>query len=440
MLVGSTIGSGIFRSPAGIAARLPGPGPLLAVWTTGGLFALCGALTLAEVAGAIPETGGLYVFIRRAWGELPAFLFGWAELAVIRAASLGAIAITFAEYAFRLVGRDPSAPQHVTTVHLVAAAAIAATAACNIRGIRWGAAVQNATTIAKCGGLVFLIGAVFAFRLYHSGGHASGSGPAAHFTPLVPSGSFAAAPFGLALVAVLWAYDGWADLSFVAGEVERPRHNLPRALIGGTLVVIAVYLLANVAYLSVLSIDEIRAARLVAADAAQRVLGTPGATFVAATVMCSAFGTLNGSLLTAPRIFFAMAADGDLWRPVASIHRRWGTPYVAISAAAALGVAFVLLRTFEQLADIFVTAIVPFYALGVGAIFVLRRRQGYAPPFRVPLYPVVPALFIAATIALLANAVLDPVSRWPTLAVFAVVLAGVPVYYSTTKRRHGPIA
>ena len=426
ILIGSTIGSGIFRSPAGIAERLPGPLPLLAVWATGGLFALCGALTLAEVSGALPRTGGLYVFIREGWGRLPAFLFGWAELVIIRAASLGAIATTFAEYCLRVMGFDPAVAPYSDYVHYVAAAAIALTAGFNYVGVRWGALVQNSTTLAKYGGLLFIILLAFALGLPSTGGH---------FTPAAPAGSFAVAPFGLALVSVLWAFDGWADLSFVGGEVNDPRRNLPRALIIGTLAVIAIYMLANLAYLAVLSVDEIAQSRLVAADVAERLVGAPGVGFVAATVMLSTFGTLNGSLFTAPRIFFAMADDGLFFRRVARVHPRFQTPHVAIALAAVLGITFVLLRTFEQLADAFVTAIVPFYALGVASIFVFRRQRDYAPPFRVPGYPVVPGLFVLATIYLLANAVIDPSSRWPTLAVLGTIVAGIPVYYVTVGRR-----
>jgi amino acid transporter len=243
--------------------------------------------------------------------------------------------------------------------------------------------------------------------------------------------------FGLALVSVLWAFDGWADLSFVGGEVRDPRRNLPRALVIGTLLVIAVYLAANLAYLAVLSVEEIRVSRLVAADVAERLIGPNGVYLVAALVMLSTFGTLNGSLLTAPRIFFAMADDGLFFRQVARVHPKFGTPHVAIAMSACLGIAFVLLRTFEQLADAFVTAIVPFYALGVAAIFVLRGRPGYDPPFRVPGYPVVPALFVLASIYLLVNAIVDPAGRWPTLAVLGAVAAGIPVYYVTVGRRGG---
>ena len=210
---------------------------------------------------------------------------------------------------------------------------------------------------------------------------------------------------------------------------------MPRALLIGTCAVIAIYLLANVAYLSVMSVEEIRHSRLVAADVAQRLLGTPGVAFVAVTVMLSTFGTLNGTLLTAPRIFFAMADDGLFFRPVARVHQRFQSPYVAIMLTAILGVAFVMLRTFEQLADQFVTAIVPFYALAVASVFTLRKRADWTPPFRVPGYPVVPALFVLATLYLLGNAIIDPSSRWATLATLGVVLLGLPVYYATVGRR-----
>jgi amino acid transporter len=431
VLIGSTIGSGIFRSPAGIADRLPGPLPMLAVWVVGGLFALCGALTLAEIAGALPYTGGLFVFIRDGWGRLPAFLFGWSELVLIRAASLGAVATTFAEYYLRVLGHDPRVAPYDAYVHYVAAAAIVLTAVFNYVGIKWGSLVQNITTIAKYGALVFIVLVAFAIAIPSTGGQ---------YTPIAPAGSFGVAAFGLALVSVLWSFDGWADLSFVAGEVKDPRRVLPRALITGTLAVIVIYLLANLAYLAVLNVEQMRHSPLVAADVASRLLGVPGVIFVASTVMLSTFGTLNGSVLTAPRIFFAMADDGLFFRKVAAVHPRFQTPYVAITLTAALGVVFVLTRTFEQLADAFVIAIVPFYALGVASVFVLRRRAGYDPSFRVPLYPVVPALFVLATVFLLANAIIDPSSRWPTLGVLITILVGIPVYYLTVGRRTPHVA
>lgn len=426
VLIGSTIGSGIFRSPAGIADKLPGPLPLMAVWIAGGLFALCGALTLAELTGAFPETGGAYVFIREGWGRLSAFLFGWAELTLIRAASLGAISTTFAEYFLRVIGFDPSVEPYRTYVHYVAAVAILLTATFNYVGVRWGSLVQNLTTVAKYGGLLFIILLALAIGLPRTGGH---------YTPAAPAGSFHIAAFGLALVSVLWAFDGWADLSFVAGEVKEPRRTLPRAILIGTLAVIAIYLLANIAYMAVLPVEEIRHSRLVAADVAERLIGAPGVIFVAITVMLSTFGTLNGTLLTAPRIFFAMADDGLFFRKVAAVHPTYHTPYVSIMLTTGLGIVFVLLRTFEQLADTFVTAIVPFYALAVASIFVLRKRADYDPPFRAPFYPIVPALFILATLFLLGNAIIDPTSRWPTVVVLGIILLGVPVFYLTVGRR-----
>lgn len=426
VVIGSTIGSGIFRSPAGIADKLPGPLPMLAVWAAGGVFALCGALTLAEVASALPQTGGMYVFCRDGWGRLAGFLFGWGQFSMIRAASLGAIAITFSEYFFRVTGQNPQAPDKVMTVRWFAAFAIALTATFNVLGVRFAANVSNVTVLAKYGGLVFIVLVALFIGLPKTGGH---------FTPAAPAGSFSMAAFGLALVSTLWAFDGWADLAYNAGEVKDPQRNLPRALIGGTLLVVAIYLAANVAYLAVLPIEKIRVSKLVAADAAQVVLGTAGAAFVSITVMVSTFGTLNTVLFTSPRVFFAMAADRLFFRTVASVHPRFGTPWVSISMTAGLGIVFVLSRNFEQLADVFVTAFLPFYALAVASIFRLRRTPGYAPSFRVPFYPVLPLVFIASVLYLLGNAIAEPESRWSTLAVLGVVAAGIPVYYLTVGRK-----
>ena len=426
ILVGTTIGSGIFRSPAGIATRLPGPLPLASVWVVGGIFALCGALTLAEVASAYPRTGGVYVFIREAWGRLSAFLFGWSELVMIRAAALGAISTTFAEYFIRVLGYDPGIAPYSAYVHYVAAAAIIVTAAFNYVGVRTAGAVQNVTTLAKVGGLLFIIVFAFGLGLPQTGGH---------YTPATPPGSFTIAGFGLALVSVLWVYDGWADVSFVAGEVENPRRNLPRALIIGTCGIIAIYLLANLAYLAVLPVEEIRTSKLVAADVAERLVGQIGVALVATVVMISTFGGLNGSMFTGPRVLFAMADDGLLFRRMATVHPRFKTPSTSIAVVAILAAIFVLAGTFEQLADAFVTAIVPFYALAVAAVFPLRRRAGYDPSFRVPGYPFVPLLFVLSTIFLLVNAIIDESSRVATLGVLGGIVAGIPVYYMTVGRK-----
>lgn len=426
VVVGSTIGSGIFRSPAGIADRIPGPLPLLIIWVLGGAFALCGALSLSELASHIPRTGGFYAFLREGWGRIPAFLFGWGQLTIVRAAALGAIAITFAEYFLRVIGFDPSVAPYDQYARYVAAAGITLTAAFNIVGVRWGASVINLTTLAKFAGLIFIVILALAVGWPRTGGN---------FTPLVPEGSVQVGAFGLALVSVLWAYDGWADVSYVSGEVTNPQRNLPRAIIGGTLVVLVVYLLANLGYMAVLPIDQIRTSPLVAADVAEVIMGRPGVVFVSTTVMVSTFGTLSAVLLTSPRVLFAMADDGMLFSPIARVHPRYQTPYMAIGLVAFLGLVFVLTRTFEQLADTFVMAMIPFYALGVAAVYRLRRRPGYQPAFRTPGYPVVPALFIASVLYLLLNALIDPSSRFSTLVIFAVLLAGIPVYQLTVARR-----
>ena len=419
VVVGTTIGSGIFRSPASIATRLPSPTAFIAVWIVGGILALCGAVTLAEVASALPRTGGIYVMLQEGWGELIGFLFGWSELVMIRAAALGAVATTFAEYAIRLVAPAAGA----AAVHYVAAVAIVVFAALNIVGVKWSTMFLGWTTIAKYGALVFIVGAAVILGSSASVVHSA-----------APVGAVSASAFGIALVSVLWAYDGWADLSFIGGEVTSPETTLPRALIYGTLAVIAIYVTANLAYIAVLPVSRIQTSPLVAADVAQLLVGPWGASLVSIAVVLATVGTLNATLLTTPRIFFAMADDGLLFRGIAAVHPRYQTPYRAIGLSAALGVAFVLARTFDQLADTFIIAIVPFYALAVASIFPLRRRADYTPPFRVPGYPVVPALFVLATLYILGSAVADPRTRWGTLAVLAGAIAGIPVYFIVRRR------
>src|SRR2546427_981872 len=261
VVVGSTIGSGIFRSPAGIAARIPDEGVFLAAWIVGGICVLAGALTYAELAGALPQTGGVFVYLREAFGRMPAFLFGWAELTIIRASAVGAIATVFAEYLLRMAGVSGAA-----TVHYGAAITILFVAAFNAAGINIAASVQNLTACSKYSALIVLILASFLFD--------SGSPPSAPAASL-PSASTVGL-FGLALISILWVYDGWADVTFVSGEVRKPERNLPVALIMGTLAVIAIYLAANLAYLHVLTMGEIANSQLVAADVAFRLFGNAG--------------------------------------------------------------------------------------------------------------------------------------------------------------------
>ncbi|MBI4538449.1 MAG: amino acid permease [Gemmatimonadetes bacterium] len=420
VLVGSTIGSGIFRVPSVAAAQVDSLGAFALVWMVGAALSLFGALTLAELAALFPHSGGIYVFLREGYGPLPAFLFGWTRLVVLHPASIGAIAMIFAAYVGAFL------PLEDVHVRIIAASVIAALAAANYRSVGWGAAIQNASTAAKVlslGGLALLALAM---------GDA-GAGAFAQPPTLAPSSWTG---FGIALVAVLWTYDGWADLTYMAGEVKNPTRTLPRALIGGVLAVVLVYLAVNAAYLYVLPMDAVAASDMVAADATATIFGQPGRSVAAALVMLSTFGAINGTLMTGPRIFYAMADDNLFFRRVAAVHPRFRTPHIAIILAAALGIGYVSIRTFEQLAAAFVLGIWPFYALAVGAVFRLRRRRELQPPYRTPGYPLVPILFLLSAIAILANALVEQPGS--TLLGFAIILAGIPVYYARRAylRRH----
>jgi basic amino acid/polyamine antiporter, APA family len=420
--IGITIGSGIFRTPAAIATRVPDPTLMLAVWVVGGLISLCGALSFAELAAALPYTGGIYVYLRESWGRILGFLFGWSQLTLIRASATGAISTVFSEYLLRSLGYDP--PAHATAADCIAATAIIGTAAANIRGVRLGAALVGVSTAMKFGALALmvLVSAVLG---------AGAGGSAEHFT--AEAGPVEPGLFGLALISVLWAYDGFADASYVSGEVSDPGRALPRAIVAATIAVVAIYIATNLAYLYVNPIERIGRSPLIAADTMQAIFGPVGVAMVSVVVTVSTFGALMSTMLTGPRTFFAMAGDGLFFRKLAGVHPRYGTPHVAIALAAALGVVFVFARTFEQLADVFVLSIWPFYALAVAGLYRLRRTRPDLPrPYRVPGYPVVPAVFVAAGIYLVGNALLtDPL---PTAATLAMILAGIPVYYVAFKR------
>jgi APA family basic amino acid/polyamine antiporter len=417
LVVGITIGSGIFRSPAGIARQAPSALAMLGLWVTGGVITLCGALSLAEIAAALPRTGGIYAYLREAWGPRFAFLFGWSELILIRASALGGIAIVFGEYLLRSLGIDPS--QHVLLARGLSAGAIAFAAGANIRGANVGALIVGVATWAKFGALSLLV--IAAFALGGARGASLDHLTAASRTPLV-LGSM-----GLALVSVLWAYDGWADLSFAAGEVKEPQRNLPRAIICGTLALIALYVLTNLAYVYVLPVEAIAGSPLVAADTMLALFGRAGVVLVSVFVMISSFSSLNGSMLASPRVFFAMAEDRLLFQAIANVHPRYHTPYVAILVAAVLGMALVMSRSFERLTDTFVLAIWPFYALAVAAIYRLRRTRPELPrPYRATGYPIVPAIFIVSVAGFVVNALIhDPTN---SVITFALILAGLPIY------------
>src|SRR5687768_6649649 len=276
IVIGITIGGGIFRTPAGIAARVPEPTMMLAVWVIGGLIVLCGALAFAELSASMPETGGMYVYLREGWGRPYAFVYGWSQVVLIRAAALGGISSVFGEYCLRVFGVDPAA--RGLWADYLAAGAIAFAAAVNIIGVQLGALFTGLSTITKFGALALLVVASFLL----------GDNTGASWSNLAPTAApVQAGLFGLALISVLWAYDGFADLSFASGEVKDPQRNLPRAIIIGTLAIVAIYLLANVAYLYVNPVERVAASPLIAADTMQAIFGPVGVALVSVVVTIS---------------------------------------------------------------------------------------------------------------------------------------------------------
>lgn len=455
VVVGSTIGSGIFRTPSSIAERLPGPFAILFVWLIAGLIVLCGALTLAEIGSAFPYSGGIYVFLREAYGRVLAFCFGWAQLSLIRPAAVGAVAIVSAQYALRLTSIPEDSPEFIRWTAILASAAILVVTVANVVGVKYGTRIQNLTTILKTVGLLVMVILAFALGLPKTGGN---------FQPFNPAGSLTTSALGLALVSVLWAYDGWADGMFVGGEMVDARKNIPRATVLGTAAVVVVYILTNLAYLAVLSPTEMAKSKGIAADLMFQLTGEGGKAFIIATVMISTFGVLNSTMLTSPRVFYALAEDRLFFPVFGKVHPTYRTPYVSILLCGALGILYVAVATaftgsdaFSALTDAFVIALVPFYALAVGGVYLLRRRaakvkvpepvndslpddaprhhaHGYAPEAKTPLYPFTPAIFIAATGFLLVNSLTDPAARQPTIITLGCAALGVPVYYGVVRR------
>jgi basic amino acid/polyamine antiporter, APA family len=414
VLIGTTIGSGIFRVPATVAGQLEYSGPVLLAWVLGGVIALFGALTLAELAGAVPRSGGVFAYILEGFGPLPAFLFGWSELTVIRAAALGAIATIFAEYLGHFVPLTPM------EVRWAAAVAIITVGLLNYVGVNRAAILMNLATVTKYAALAALV--LLAFTI--------GKGSAAHFSPAW-SGGINISLIATALIAIMWTYDGWADLAFMGGEVRNPGRTLPLALILGTSGIVVIYLLLNVAYMYLVPLNQMARSPLIAATAAERIplLGQYAGGGISAVVMLSCFSSLIGSMMTGPRIFFAMADRGLFFESIARVSPRFHSPSVAIWLSTALGVAYVLLNDFQQLAEKFILGIWPFYALAVGAIFVLRRNRPELPrPYRTWGYPIVPILFLIASLAMVVNALwTDPANTGIT---FGIILAGIPAYFA----------
>src|SRR5579883_931117 len=413
VVVGVTIGSGIFRVPATVAAQLHAVGPAMLCWLLGGLLSLCGALSVAELGAAFPRSGGIFAYLLECYGPLPAFLYGWASLTVITPAAFGATSTIFAEYLGYFLPISPRA------VHYVAALMIAVMGMINYVGLRRAAAVMNITTAAKFVAVIVL--GLLAFTAVRA--------PAAPPPAAAPMPGPMLSLIASALIPVMWTYDGWSNLTFVGGEIARPQTTLPAGLILGTACVVLVYVLLNLGFWHALTATEMARSPLVAATAAARIpsIGRAGAALIAGLVLVSTFSGLNGSMMTDPRVIYGMADRGLFFRSVARVSPRFKSPSVAIGLSAALGCVYVLQTDFAQLADRFILGIWPFYALCVAGVFVLRRTRPELPrPYRVWGYPVLPALFLLATFAMIGNALItDPRDTGITLLIIA---AGLPAY------------
>jgi len=421
VVVGGIIGSGIFIVPSVVAQRLPTPGLVLAAWVAGGAIALAGAFAFAELATLFPRAGGQYVYLREAYHPLVAFLFGWAALLLIQGGGLAAVAITFAQYTLRLAGGGSGGVA-------LAILAIAVVAAVNYVGVKPGSTLLNVLVLLKIGALAFLIvGGLFL----------AGRTPASPPAATVPAGGSGLRAFGAALVPVLFAYGGWQAANMVAEETREPRRTLPRALLWGTLIVIAIYVLANVVYLLALTRDGLAATATPAADAVRRIFGPRADRLIAATIAVSAFGFLDLTLLAYTRIYWAMAKDGVFFQGLARLHPKFQTPALAIVLQAVWGILLVLTGTYGELVDSVVFADWIFFGLAGAAIFLFRRRIPVASRepgmFRTPGYPFAPGLFVAAALCAVASAVLSNPRR--AIVGTALLALGVPVYLFYSRRR-----
>src|SRR5215472_5320222 len=408
IVVGTIIGAGIFLVPNLVARSLPSAWWIVFAWVFTGVLSFFGALAYAELGAMIPATGGQYAFLREAWGPLCGFLCGWTYFFVVLSASIAWLSITFVTYLGYFIPMGPMLSKAVTVALLGAVTLV------NYRGVRTGAVVQNAFTAIKVAALAVLIGAAF------FGSHAP--------PPVEAPGPITVSGFGVAMISCVLTYDGWVALSFMAGEVKNPKRNLPLALALGVTAAIAVYVLAIMAYVRVLSVSEIAGTARVGALAAERVLGAAGGKFVAFAILMSILGGLNGWTMTAPRIFFAQARDGLFFRQFAAIHPRFETPYISIVLFGAWSALLALTGTYETLASYAMFAAWVFYALTSLGVIVLRRTQPDRPrPYRMTGYPVTLAVFALVAAGFAVNTFFA--TPGPAIIGSLFILSGVPVYY-----------
>lgn len=412
VVIGTVIGSGIFLVPGPVLRQNGGDVRLaLLVWVIAGVLSLLGALTYAEMGAAKPDAGGLYLYIRDAFGPLIAFLYGWTAFFVIASGSVATLAVAFTSYLQQFVSVSP------TVSKVIAALVVLVVMAVNVRGVRQGADVQNVTTALKAGAIVVMSVLLLALGTRPAGEAAAGA-----------AGGSLLSGVGLAMIAVLWAYEGWQYVTFSAGETIEPQRNFPRALVLGTLLLIAIYLLANVAYLAALGTNGVMASERVAADAVTAVLGPAAGKVIAAVILVSMFSAANGITMTAPRLYFSMARDRVFFAKLAEVHPRFGTPALAIVVSSVWAMLLAVTGTFEQLLTYVVFIGWIFYALGGLAIFAYRRREPELPrPFRTPGYPLTPILFVASAVAIVLNTIVSQPGR--ALVGLGLVLLGVPAFY-----------
>jgi basic amino acid/polyamine antiporter, APA family len=418
--IGGTIGSGIFLTPSLIARALPSPWLIVAVWVGGGLMALSGALSFAELAALLPRAGGQYAYLTEAYGSLTGFLFGWAYFLVVNAGGLGALSVAFATYLGYFVPLGP------VGLKLVAVAGLLALTTINVLGVKAGAIFSDIFTVLKLAGIAGLVAV----------GLTMGSSHTTDFSFQLVSGSGGlAGALATAMVGVLWSYGGWQHSTYASSEVVNPRRTLPLAMTIAAVAVTAIYLSANVAYMFVLTPAEIGASERVAADAMSRVLGGAGGTLISLAIFISTFGVVGIYTLTAPRIYFAMANDGLFFARVAEVHPRFQTPAFSIVVQSLWAAVLILFwGTFESLISYVVFTDWIFFALAGAAVFVFRRRlPGAERTAPVPLYPLTPAFFVAVSTWFVVMTLVQRPAQ--ALAGLAFLALGVPVYFYWKRQR-----
>lgn len=431
IVVGTVIGSGIFLVPSTMIQNVGSTRMLFAVWIAGGLLSMFGALSYAELAAALPEAGGEYVYLREAYGPLWGFLYGWTQMWVAKSGSIATLATGFFIYLsnFRpeLAGvlaviplplGENGKPLEISYGQIMAIGVIAVLAFINYFGVKVGGNVQIIVTIVK----VALIAAIIVIGL------GSGHGDASHFRASTTTAVGGIAGFFAALVAALWAYDGWNNVSMVSSEIQKPQRNLPLALIYGTLLVMLIYLLANVAYFYILSPAEVASSPRVASEMMRRILGGWGANAVSVAAMISIFAALNGSILSGSRVPYAMARDGRFFRSVAHVHPVHRTPSVSILALSAWSCVLVLSGRYDQLYTYVIFASSILYAMATASVIVLRYKRPDMPrPYRTLGYPVVPIAFVIAIACLVASTLVK--SPRESLMGLGLIALGLPFYY-----------